>query len=70
MVNTVIKATDARTASNRAIKKQQKVLLIWLGIKLLRKLQKFHKIHRKMTQRQLTVTNENDKEIPKERFVR
>ena len=42
-----------------SFKKQQRQLVIWLVIKLLIELQKFQKI----------VTNELDKERPKERYV-
>ena len=48
-------------------KKQQKQLVIWLVIKLIAKLQKFHKSSQQNNS--LTVTNENDKEIPKEIYT-
>ena len=39
-------ATDAlKTTSNRAIQKQQKQLVIWLVIKLLKKLLKFQNVY-------------------------
>ena len=44
------------------LKKQQKQLVIWFVIKLLIELQKFQKFSQR-------VTNEHDKEIPKERYI-
>ena len=56
MINTVKKlfdhakqsATDASKLQKAQFKKQQKQLVIWLVIKLLTELQKFHKIHNKI----------------------
>ena len=38
-------------------------------IKSQTELQKFQKFHNNIIQRQLQITNEHDKEIPKERYV-
>ena len=47
-------ATDAlKTTSKRVIQKQQKQLVNWLVIKLLKELQMFQKINNKIIQRQL-----------------
>ena len=60
-------ATDTvKISSKRVIKKEQKWLVIWLIITLLRKLQMFQEIYKKNPK---TVTNEHYKKIPKERYM-
>ena len=49
------------------LKQEQKQLVIWLVTQLLIKSQKFQKISQQ--NKSETVTNENDKEIPKERYM-